>query len=208
VKRLCYEDCDLLSVGRPQQKYMLCEATGLPFTEPLNEDPDIHVCEYHDSTCMGHMESHGNNLYLPSWMTPSTDNNMHPLQSLKVQCKQGRCTYSKYKAAVLSHLRGKHGYVRSAMCRMTVQGSIKMVISPAATTKESVVYIPRYIAENCRVPVLIGESYHIRSLEDCTFGILVRQPCMWSGGIQPVRIMVTEECKHGRVDNWDVNSHQ
>jgi len=202
VKRLCHENCDLVPVSRPE-KYMLCHAVGLPFTEPIDGDVNAHVCKHHDSSCIGHMELHANNLYLPSWMTPSADNNIHPLHSLKIQCKEGRCTYTRYKATVLSYLRGKHGYVRS-MCRMTVQGSIKMVISPAPTSSESVVYIPRYVAKNCKVPVLVGESYHVKSLEDCTFGILVRQPCMWSGGIQPVRIVVTD--KDREVGSWDTNS--
>ena len=37
------------------------------------------------------------------------------------------------------------------------------------------------------------------------YAILVRQPCMWSGGIQSVRILVTPP-DNGEDGKWDVNS--
>ena len=59
------------------------------------------------------------------------------------------------------------------------------------TCSDNSVYVPRYIADNCIVPLIEGEHYRSSRLSDCRYVILVRQPCMWTGGIQPVQLKLT-----------------
>ena len=44
------------------------------------------------------------------------------------------------------------------------------------------------------------------SIKDGDYGMLVRQPCMWSGGIQPVKINLTPKDTGSNGTDWDVNS--
>jgi len=134
---------------------------------------------------------HEGMLFLPSWMTPSSRGRENELFLLKNKCIAGRAAYDVYVKAVLSTLRGKSGYTRS-VSTMSIQGSLRMVISPGHTCSDNSIYVPRYIAERCVVPVIEGDHYHSSRLSDCRYVILVRQPCMWTGGIQPVELRLTD----------------
>ena len=63
-----------------------------------------------------------------------------------------------------------------------------------------------YIAENIRVLESINGIFLSSCIKDGDYGILVRQPCIWSGGIQPVKIAVTPVINEDTLDTWDVNS--
>ncbi len=101
----------------------------------------------------GHMERYKDMLFLPIWMTPSSRTEENALVILKHQCIHGLVPYDKYVREVLALLHGKTGYVRS-VSRMTVMGSIRMVISPAMDHSGSAVYVPQLIVEKCVVPVI------------------------------------------------------
>ena len=130
---------------------------------------------------MGHLEHHDGMLFLPSWMTPGTKDTESRLFELKAQCISGRAPYEVYTKEVLALLRGKTGYA-----------SLRMVISPSTTCTESRIYVPRYVTEECVVPVITSGHYYKAKLSECRYVILVRQPCMWTGGIQPVELVLTD----------------
>ena len=83
---------------------------------------------------------------------------MHLGREEETRIVKGRAPYHAYVKAVLSMLQGKSGYVRS-VSKMSIQGSMCMVISPAMTCSNNSVYIPRYIADNCIVPLIEGKHY-------------------------------------------------
>ncbi len=86
---------------------------------------------------------------------------------------------------------GKKGLVRS-MNSITVDGSMKMVISISQSGEEGMVRIPSTIASSIMVPIVSDGVVTYDRIHDGDWALLVRQPCLWSGGIQPVRIKVTQ----------------
>ena len=92
-----------------------------------------------------------------------------------------------------------------ATSKMTVQGSVRMVISPSVSCINNSVHIPKYIADKCVVPVINGNHFYASTLSKCKYAVLVRQPCMWSGGIQPVRITISSPI-YDKDQQRDVNS--
>ena len=75
------------------------------------------------------MECSDDNFILPTWITPVTNDTPHPLMRAKNLCIEQGITYSQYKEEAVFDIMGNKGLVRS-MNTMTVQGSVKMVISP------------------------------------------------------------------------------
>jgi hypothetical protein len=190
LRRYCYLNASTEDVCKPVA-YSLEHADKHPyFIQPITES-SAKCCPKHGTSCLGHLEAHGDMLFLPSWMTASSNQDENRLFVLKKQCLTGRAPYEAYIKAVLATLRGKGGYARS-VSRMSVQGSLRMVTTAAKTCSESAVYIPRYIAEKCVVPVIEGGIYTSHKLSECRYVVLVRQPCMWTGGIQPVELRLTE----------------
>jgi hypothetical protein len=190
LQRYCYSGAYIGDVCKPVA-YSLELTTDYPYSIDAVRDYKEGLCHVHGSSCIGHMEHYGSMLFLPSWMTPPSKDIDSALFVLKNKCINGRISYDVYVKAVLSMLRGKSGYVRS-VSKMSVQGSMRMVISPARTCSDRCVYIPRYMADKCIVPLIEGEHYCASRLSDCRYVILVRQPCMWTGGIQPVELKLTE----------------
>jgi hypothetical protein len=88
---------------------------------------------------------------------------------------------------------GKKGLIRS-MNSMRIDGSMKMVISIGTSGHEGTVSIPKSIADSVTIPVLRNVKVKYQSIQDGDQAILVRQPCLWSGGIQPVTIRVDAPC--------------
>lgn len=104
-------------------------------------------------------------------------------------------------------MRSKGGYLRN-MNSITVEGSLKMVISPMehTHTEESTVYISSHIAaESTKIPQVINGTVIESHVEDGDYGLLVRQPVLWYGGIRPCRIRVVSP-KLDKGLEWDVNS--
>jgi hypothetical protein len=90
--------------------------------------------------------------------------------------------YNDYLSLVLNSMSSKTGTVR-AINSITIQDSIRMVISASKHTDSGVVYIPDYVAAGTSVLMDIQGMYRNSSVKSGNYGILVRQPCMWSGGI-------------------------
>ncbi len=78
-------------------------------------------------------------------------------------------------------MRSKTGYIRS-MNSIVVEGSLKMVISPAPHCDETIVYIPHHIASSTKVPHVENGIVVSSPIKDGDYGILVRQPVLWHGG--------------------------
>jgi hypothetical protein len=128
---------------------------------------------------------------------------MHPLAVAKTKCLRGTMSYNGYRAQVVSMMQGKLGYVRS-LTSITVEGSMKIVISPLTNTSMSIVSIPRHIAHAIKVPSVVDgviQSGHIKSGDRA---ILIRQPCLWSGGTVPCIVEVLAPHDNGG-NAWDIN---
>jgi hypothetical protein len=190
LERYCYPGSNTSVCSRPTV-YSLVDTPEGPTGVSVNMDPKAQWCHIHGAPCIGHIEVYEDMVFLPLWMTPSSSSVENPLHTLKLACVRKSSIYPEYIAAVLSLLRGKTGCLRS-INSMVVQGSLKMVISPDIDNSDATVKIPRYIAQKCLIPNVVGGSYTRSTLADCSFGLLVRQPCMWTGGIQPVRIELTD----------------
>lgn len=61
------------------------------------------------------------------------------------------------------------------------------------------------MADNTKVLMQVHDIHKELRIEDSDYGILVGQPCMWSGGIQPVLIKVTDKCNED-YQMWYVNA--
>lgn len=162
------------------------------------------VCPLHGGTCIGHVEMFDGNVLLPTFMTPGTQDRPHVLMVSKRAYVRHSITYDMYIKDVVQYMRGKSGIVRS-INSMVIQGSMRMVISADAQSRAGTVSIPHYVASHTKALTNSNGTYMECTIQDGDYGILVRQPCMWSGGIQPVKIRVTQP-DMGENAEWDVNS--
>ena len=81
-----------------------------------------------------------------------------------------------------------------------------MVISVGSPGTEGSVQIPSVIARAANIPTVVDEVVVYQPICDGDYGFLVRQPCLWPGGIQPVRVQITEpHIVTTRNGAWDVN---
>ena len=156
---------------------------------------------------MGHLETDpkGEYVLIPSTLIPSTQDHLNQYQRYKDDLCNGYMNYDEYKRLTSKIMMGKKGLVRS-MSSMCVEGSIKMVISVGYNGDEGCVSIPSMIADNVLIPELINGTVRYTHVTDLSMAILIRQPCLWSGGVQPVTVRVTApiivSCNGY---HWDVN---
>lgn len=162
------------------------------------------VCHIHGKGCLGHIERSGNDIFMPSVMTRSSVKNEHALMVAKNKRLQDRINSKEYRNEVIKHMRSKTGYIRS-MNSIAIEGSLKMVISPSQHNDESIVYIPSHIAKAVRIPSVRNGIVQASCVEDGDYGILVRQPVLWHGGIRSCKIRVVEEPANVQY-NWSVTS--
>ena len=162
------------------------------------------VCHIHGKGCLGHVEENGTEIFMPSTMTRSNPSNEHALMVAKSRRLQGKIGAEEYRSEVVKHMRSKTGYVRR-MNSITVEGSLKMVISPDVHNDESTVSIPHHIASAIKVPHVRNGVVQTSCIEDGDYGILVRQPVLWHGGIRSCRIRVLDEPIH-TGHGWDTLS--
>ena len=101
-------------------------------------------------------------------------------------------------------MRGKKGLVRY-MNTMTVEGSVKVVISKWKYTNEGYISIPEYIARNDSVLRLESGICNLHTIKYGDHGIIVRQRCLWTGSIQPVRVKLTPAEMY-YSGNWGVKA--
>lgn len=178
---------------------------GLPLRhtiEPVLSETNRR-CQIHGADCLGHIERVGANTFLPVFMTKSSDDRQHPLMRLKSMCLSNRCTIDDYRSEVVKYMRSKTGYLRN-MNSIVVEGSLKMVISPTSHSLDSIVYIPQHIAESTKVPDIINGVVTESCVNDGDYGILVRQPVLWHGGIRPCKIRVIPY-EANTSKKWDSN---
>jgi hypothetical protein len=142
---------------------------------------------------------------LPSTITPRIDDIKNPYQRYKEKLAEGAISHEAYQKNVSKIMMRKKGNIRS-MTSIRIEGSMKMVISIGQSTDKSTVLIPSVVAKNIRVPYLLGDSVTSRGLRTGDRAMLVRQPCLWSGGIQPIIIKVTDPIiRKSGEHKWDVN---
>ncbi len=127
---------------------------------------------------------------MPTTLTRSTTDRKHVLMESKTRHILGHILIEDYRNEVISSMRGKTGSLRS-ITSITVEGSLKMVISPYPHTSESVISIPQHIAMATTVPNVVNGIVVESSIENGDVGLLVRQPCLWTGSIRQCRVEVS-----------------
>ena len=101
-------------------------------------------------------------------------------------------------------MRGKKGPVRSVNT-MTLQGSVKMVIYLWKATNEGYIPIPEYISRNTSILILESFIWNLYTIKDGEYAIILRQPCLWTGSIQPVRVKLAP-AEMDYSGTWGVNA--
>lgn len=143
--------------------------------------------------CVGHMGLLNRVLILP----PESCANPHGLVSERakraIAVSSGFCSREEYMKWVESTLRGKSGILRGSATGFTVDGSIRMVIAPAAELAMNEVSVPSYVARKTIVPYLASSGVvRSRYLQEGDMVICNRPPCLWIGGVQPMRVVIDE----------------
>jgi hypothetical protein len=142
---------------------------------------------------------------MPSGLTPSIDDVINRYQRHKNMLCSGRINYEDYRKSLSKMMMGKKGFIRS-ITSLCIVGSLKMVISRCDSGCEGTVEIPREIADSTLVPQWIDGLLVYSRIEDGDYAMLVRQPCLWSVGIQPVRIKITPaDVVSHEGSEWSVN---
>ena len=117
----------------------------------------------------------------------------------------GSIDQSRYKSLTFKFMRGKKGAIRS-MSSIRVEGSARAVISVASGGTEGSIFIPESIAFNIIIPVEEDRVVVCKCLQTGDYCLLIRQPCLWSRGIQPVKVFVTNpSIMSANGLEWDVN---
>ena len=102
----------------------------------------------------------------------------------------GKMEPHTYKQLVSKYMVGKKVAIRS-INSTKIDGSLKMVISIGTSGQEGTIEIPETIASKTKVPCVKNGTVSFEYLTEGDYGLLVRQPCLWSGGIQPVKVRIT-----------------
>ena len=165
------------------------------------------VCSEHGVSCCGHLQvdSRSGALCLPATMVGGTTDNMSNYERHRRRLTGGRISELQYRFEMRNFMMGKKGAVRS-VGRGCIEGSLKMVISIGTSGREGEIEVPSFVASTMLVPDTSSDRVIYRHLRNNDWGLLVRQPCLWSGGIQPVRVRITNP-KPIEVDggSWDFN---
>jgi hypothetical protein len=144
-------------------------------------------------------------LCIPTTFAGGTTDRKSVFEEEKERLMRSSRTPTQYRSRVRHYMMGKKGSIRS-INGACIEGSIKMVISVGNHGKEGTVSVPRFVADTVMIPDLSTRFVRYRTLRTGDWGILVRQPCLWGGGIQPVCIEVTDDKfmdKDGR--EWNIS---
>jgi hypothetical protein len=143
---------------------------------------------------------------IPSSLIPGTREVSNRYQIYKEKMERGDINEEEYKLMTSKMMMGKSGCVRS-LNSARIEGSIRMVISIGSAKSAREVVIPEAVANGTQVPHVVNGKIRYTSVKDGDWGLLVRQPCLWSGGIQPVVIRVSNEhlLSDDKGNSWDVN---
>ena len=74
-----------------------------------------------------------------------------------------------------------------------IEGSLRSVISSCELIKAGWIGVPSWIAEANITPVPVDGRVIGRTIGHGDWCMMVRQPCLWTGGIQPVRVHILKE---------------
>ena len=173
----------------------------------LQECGSVWKCPLHGKHCIGHLETDSSASYTlaPCTITPNSRDIKNKYQRCKEMLVSQAMTETKYKTLLSKIMMGKKGTIRN-MNFVRVEGSLKMVISVGESCSNPIVTIPRSVANNIKVPYVDQGKVLYRGVCDSDYAMLVRQPCLWSGGIQPVTLQVTEPMLVTEgTHTWDVN---
>jgi hypothetical protein len=100
---------------------------------------------------------------------------------------------------------GKNGFIRS-MNSICVEGSLKMVISIGKSGNEGTITIPEAIASCTQVPCVKNGLVQYEHIKDGDYAILIRQPCLWPGGVQAVKVCVDPQIiSTSGQTSWNTN---
>ena len=97
-----------------------------------------------------------------------------------------------YYASMVNSMQGKKGMV-SRMMAIPIEGSLRSVISSCESIKSGWKVVPSWIAEANLTPVPVNVKVMGRTLLHGDWCMLVRQPCLFTGSIQPVRVHILED---------------
>ena len=169
-------------------------------------------CPIHGRGCLGHMETAGAHkiAMLPCTLIPRSDSTQSRYEIDKLRTGKGTMGVDQYRKSTCRFMMGKRGAIRS-MNTMRVDGSMKMVISPASYSDGAEIFIPRSITSKILVPDMSDHVVRLKPIEDGDMGILIRQnpmpfsaaartsPCSWepylSNDVQNTNNNQPERCQ-------------
>lgn len=153
-------------------------------------------CKLHQD-CIGHMGVLNGVLILPQ----ESCANQHGLESEQakraIAVSSGLCNRDEYQRWAEGTIRGKQGILRGEGTGFPVDGSIRMVIAPAPELAMDEIAVPAYVARRTIVPYIHSSGVvKTRHLQEGDMVICNRPPCLWIGGVQPMRVMLdsTRSC--------------
>ncbi len=164
-------------------------------------------CTLHGRGCIGHLETNRSKttVLLPCGLDLSTETTINRYQRYKQDLDMGRIDAEGYKRLTSKIMMGKGGFVRS-MNSICVEGSVKMVISVGENGTEGTVTIPEAIASSTQVPCIKNGLVQYEPIKDGDYAILIRQPCLWPGGVQAVKVSVDPEMTRTSGEtSWNMN---
>ena len=142
--------------------------------------------------CIGHLALVNGILILP----PEGCANRHGLVNdeakMAMSVSMGFCDKRGYAKWVEGTLRGKTGILHGDATGFTVDGSIRMVIAPSPELRMDQVGVPDYVARRTRIPYITPSGIvDVRNLLDGDRVLCGRPPCLWLGGTQPMKVVIT-----------------
>ncbi|KAG7358005.1 RNA polymerase Rpb1, domain 2 [Nitzschia inconspicua] len=206
IRRAIYEGCTISTACRVSSYGLRrCDSRR---GQIINSESDYKwQCKIHGRGCMGHLEADPRMAVtlMPSSIIPNPSDATNAYQRLKNRVCEGLISHEQYRDLTSKIMMGKKGLIRS-MCSIRVEGTMKAVISVGVNGMEGTIDVPDKICRSIKIPCIVDDRVETKRLNDGDWALLVRQPCLWSGSIQPVRIRVTDEDMVGTGDErWDVN---
>lgn len=192
-RRLVHDGAKMTPVTRISSYSITHSSTNDVHTVSMSSSQFRWRCPIHGHGCMGHVESTSdqNTMLLPCTMIPSSTDNMNEYEMYKRRVDRGTISSAEYKKISSKFLMGKRGCIRT-MNRTVVDGSMKMVISPGTYSNQSRVVIPSSIASAILIPKIVDGVVRLETLIEGDYAVLVRQPVLWSGGIMPIKVEISQ----------------
>jgi hypothetical protein len=188
--RLMYEGAEFSNACRIKSyKFVICNSTQ--GCRSMDDTKFPWACTIHGRGCIGHLETNKlrSVVLLPCGLVPNTDTTINRYQRYKQDLEMEKIDVTDYKHLTSKIMMGKSGFIRS-MNSICVEGSLKMVISIGKSGTEGTITIPETIASCTQVPCVKNGLVQYEHIKDGDYAILIRQPCLWPGGVQAVKVSV------------------